>query len=102
MPAATSPAAVRLEVLDGAIALLTLDQPGSRANTLSQAVVAELETAAAEIQGRSGLRGLILQSGKPGMFIAGADLKELGGRHSGPDVARDLVRRGLEVIAAFE
>ena len=35
--------ATRLEILDGAIALLTLDQPGSRANTLGQAVLGELE-----------------------------------------------------------
>ena len=32
-----------------------------------------------QLAGRTDLNGLILKSGKPGMFIAGADLKELGG-----------------------
>ena len=35
-------AAVRLDYLEGKIAQITLDQPGSRANTLGQAVIAEL------------------------------------------------------------
>ena len=41
-----SPAALRLDILDGSIALVTFDQPGSRANTLGQAVLGELEAAA--------------------------------------------------------
>ena len=43
--AASPESATRLEILDGAVALLTLDQPGSRANTLGQAVLGELEAA---------------------------------------------------------
>src|SRR5207237_4558331 len=97
-----SPSAVRLEFLDGGIALLILDQPGSRANTLGQAVLGELERALADVQKRTDLRGLVLLSGKPGMFIAGADLKELGGPRSDPESARVLVRRGLAIIAAIE
>ncbi len=93
--------AVKLE-FQGPIALLTLDQPGSKANTLGQAVQADLEAAAAQLAGRSDLRGLILRSGKPGMFVAGADLKELGAARPEPDLARKLVKRGLDLIAAFE
>ena len=75
-----APSAVRLETRDDHIAVLTIDQPGSRANTLGQAVLAELDAAARELAGRTGLKGLVLRSGKPGMFVAGADLKELGGK----------------------
>ena len=76
-----SPAALRLEILDGNIALVTIDQPGSRANTLGQAVLGELRSDARPAQDNgTDLRGLILRSGKPGMFIAGADLSELGAR----------------------
>lgn len=96
-----SEAALRLDVQDG-VAVLTLDQPGSRANTLGQAVLGELEAQAKAIAGRTDLRGLILRSGKPGMFIAGADLKELGGAKPDPDTARRLVQRGLGIVAAFE
>src|SRR5262249_3245280 len=37
-----------------------------------------------------------------GMFIAGADLRELGTARPDPDTTRRTVRRGLAVIAAFE
>jgi 3-hydroxyacyl-CoA dehydrogenase/enoyl-CoA hydratase/3-hydroxybutyryl-CoA epimerase/3-hydroxyacyl-CoA dehydrogenase/enoyl-CoA hydratase/3-hydroxybutyryl-CoA epimerase/enoyl-CoA isomerase len=94
--------ALRLEVLDGNLGLLTLDQPGSRANTLGQAVLGELERQVAELAGRTQLRGLLLRSAKPGMFVAGADLKELGGPKRDADTVRQMVRRGLGVIAAIE
>ena len=94
--------ATRLEILDGGVALLTLDQPGTRANTLGQAVVGELEERVKELASRTGLTGLILRSGKPGMFIAGADLKELGGAKPDPATARRLVQRGLDLVASVE
>ena len=71
-----SPSALRLEVLDGSVGLITFDQPGSRANVLSQAVQADFEAVLAQLRSRTDLRGLILRSGKPGMFVAGADLKD--------------------------
>ena len=94
--------ALRLEVLDGNLGLLTLDQPGSRANTLGQAVLGELERQVADLAGRTQLRGLLFRSGKPGMFVAGADLKELGGPKRDADAVRGTVRRGLAIIAAIE
>src|SRR5262249_18381324 len=48
------------------------------------------------------LLGLILASGKPGMFIAGADLKELGSAKADPELTRKLVQRGLKIIERFE
>jgi len=97
-----SQVAVRLEILEGSVALLTLDQPGSRANTLGQAVQGDLEAAVAQLRSRNDLTGLILVSGKPGMFIAGADLKELGEAKPDPELTRKLIKRGLDLIASFE
>ncbi len=94
--------ALRLEILNGDIALLTIDQPGSRANTLSQAMFGELEAMVAQLKTRSELRGLIFRSGKPGMFIAGADLRELGHAPQDADTARKLAKRGLDLFAAIE
>jgi 3-hydroxyacyl-CoA dehydrogenase/enoyl-CoA hydratase/3-hydroxybutyryl-CoA epimerase/3-hydroxyacyl-CoA dehydrogenase/enoyl-CoA hydratase/3-hydroxybutyryl-CoA epimerase/enoyl-CoA isomerase len=96
------PASVRLEILPDNIAVLTLDQPGSRANTLGQAILTELENAVKDLGTRPAIRGLVLRSGKPGMFIAGADLKELGSARPDPDTARRSVKRGLDLIAAIE
>ncbi|MGH7222140.1 MAG: 3-hydroxyacyl-CoA dehydrogenase NAD-binding domain-containing protein, partial [Gemmataceae bacterium] len=94
--------ALRLEILDGDIALVTLDQPGSRVNTLNQAMVGELEAMVAQLKTRGELRGLIFRSGKPGMFIAGADLRELASAPQDPETARTLVKRGLDLIASLE
>jgi len=95
-------ATLRLEILDGDIALVTIDQPGSRANTLGQATLGELEAMMAQLKERTDLRGLIFRSGKPAMFIAGADLRELGSAPAEPDLARKLVKRGLDLIASIE
>jgi 3-hydroxyacyl-CoA dehydrogenase/enoyl-CoA hydratase/3-hydroxybutyryl-CoA epimerase/3-hydroxyacyl-CoA dehydrogenase/enoyl-CoA hydratase/3-hydroxybutyryl-CoA epimerase/enoyl-CoA isomerase len=93
--------ALRLEIVEGQIALLTFDLPNSRANTLGQAVIKEFEQTIGELTRRTGLQGLILRSGKPGMFIAGADIRELGSKAE-PGQSRVMTQRGLDVIAAIE
>jgi enoyl-CoA hydratase/carnithine racemase len=96
------PVNLALEVRTDGIGILTFDQPGSRANTLGQAVLGEFEAILTQLKGRKDVKGLILRSGKPGMFIAGADLKELGGAKPDPEQTRKLVKRGLVLIAGFE
>ena len=65
----------RLETdLDG-ILWLTLDRAGESANSLSQDVLTELEQIVSDLD-RKHPRGLILQSGKRGSFIVGADVRE--------------------------
>lgn len=100
-PTAAPEPALKLEVRDN-VAVLTFDQPGSRANTLNQSVLGELERAAAELKGKPNLRGLVLRSGKPGMFIAGADLRELASVTPESTQAGAVTRRGLDMIAGFE
>ncbi|MCC6419648.1 MAG: enoyl-CoA hydratase/isomerase family protein [Gemmataceae bacterium] len=99
--AEASQPALRLDIQDG-VAVLTFDLPGSRANTLGQAVLAELEAVGTQLVARTDLKGLILRSGKPGMFIAGADLRELGAAKPAPEATRQTIRRGLDAIARFE
>jgi 3-hydroxyacyl-CoA dehydrogenase/enoyl-CoA hydratase/3-hydroxybutyryl-CoA epimerase/enoyl-CoA isomerase len=100
--ASSGGSALRLEVGSDGVATITFDQPDSRANTLGQAVLAEWEAVLQQLQARSDIRGLILQSGKPGMFIAGADLRELGSARPDPAHTRALCHRGLALIAAIE
>lgn len=57
------------------IALLTFDAPGKGANVLSRHVLEELERHLNELEGQK-LAGLVIRSGKPGSFIAGADINE--------------------------
>jgi 3-hydroxyacyl-CoA dehydrogenase / enoyl-CoA hydratase / 3-hydroxybutyryl-CoA epimerase / enoyl-CoA isomerase len=101
-PSGGAASALRFEVRDDGIGVITFDLPDSRANTLGQPVLAEFEALLAQLGKRTDLRGLILRSGKPGMFIAGADLKELGSLRPDPAVNREAVRRGLAIIAGFE
>ena len=72
----TNSQAIRCTMLEPDIALLTFDVPDKVANTLSSTVLQELSDHLDALQPRDDLAGLILTSGKPGMFIAGADLRE--------------------------
>jgi hypothetical protein len=59
------------------LATLTFDKAGATANTLSAAVLAELNEAL-DILDREPPKGLIIRSGKANGFIAGADVDEFG------------------------
>ncbi len=65
-----------LSMLEPDVALLTFDTPDKSANVLSESVLTELETHLDALEQRADLAGLVIGSGKPGMFIAGADLRE--------------------------
>lgn len=67
---------IQLSFPQADIALLTLDNPDRGANILSRATQAELEQHLDALTDRTDLKGLIICSAKPGMFIAGADLGE--------------------------
>ena len=69
--------AFRLDELDGQIGLVTFDVPDKKVNTLGREVLQELAGLAAQLEKRTDLRGLLFSSGKPGQFVAGADLNEL-------------------------
>ena len=73
----TAQLSLSLEITPDSIALVTFNQPKSRANTLNHAVLKELESVVFTLGRRQDVRGLIFRSGKPGMFIAGADLREM-------------------------
>ena len=57
------------------ICWLTLDRAGENANSLSQEVLGELEQVVGWLESNHP-RGLVLQSGKPGSFVVGADVRE--------------------------
>jgi 3-hydroxyacyl-CoA dehydrogenase/enoyl-CoA hydratase/3-hydroxybutyryl-CoA epimerase/3-hydroxyacyl-CoA dehydrogenase/enoyl-CoA hydratase/3-hydroxybutyryl-CoA epimerase/enoyl-CoA isomerase len=58
------------------IAVLTFDDPQKGANVLSRGVLDELAAHLDSLAGRKDVAGLVIRSGKPGSFIAGADLRE--------------------------
>jgi len=69
--------ALQTELLGDGVLLATLDVPGEKVNVLSRAVVADVEAMLRELEsGASGARAVVLCSGKPDNFIAGADIKD--------------------------
>src|SRR5260370_20560426 len=99
---ATAQLSLSLEIKEDSIALVTFNQPKSRANTLNQGVLKELESVVFTLDRRLNLGCLIFRSGKPGMFIAGADLNELGSALADPVQAQRMTLRGLDLFASFE
>ena len=70
-------AAFSLTVKDG-IAHLVFDLAGEKVNLLSSTVMEELNRNLVALSLRDDVRCLVVKSGKPGAFIAGANLHELG------------------------
>jgi 3-hydroxyacyl-CoA dehydrogenase/enoyl-CoA hydratase/3-hydroxybutyryl-CoA epimerase/3-hydroxyacyl-CoA dehydrogenase/enoyl-CoA hydratase/3-hydroxybutyryl-CoA epimerase/enoyl-CoA isomerase len=69
--------AFRWEDGPNGIGFLIFDSPGQKVNTFTHGVLAELDDWMRRLQSRTELAGLVLRSGKPGTFIAGADLEEM-------------------------
>lgn len=61
----------------GDFAIIKFDQPDTKVNVLSAAVLRELDEILAQLEGRRDLKGMCILSKKPDIFIAGADIKEI-------------------------
>jgi 3-hydroxyacyl-CoA dehydrogenase / enoyl-CoA hydratase / 3-hydroxybutyryl-CoA epimerase len=85
-----------LEVDSDGIAWLTCDVPDTSTNVLSAAVLQDLAARLQEIRTRS-VKGVIVRSGKPNGFIAGADVKEFREIRT-PEQGYALVRAGQAII----
>jgi len=96
----TEAAACTLDVDADEIGWLTIDKPGSSANTLGRAVLLELQQLIAVAEGRT-LRGLVLQSAKASGFIAGADIREIM-TLSGDARAVELIELGQRIYSRLE
>ncbi|HEU4698379.1 MAG TPA: fatty acid oxidation complex subunit alpha FadJ [Gemmatimonadales bacterium] len=84
--------------LDGSIAVVTIDLPGEPVNTLSTALSAEFDRVLADLERDQAVLGVVLISGKPDSFIAGADITEFSRVASAADAER-LSREAQEMMA---
>ena len=77
MCAQTTPDVRVTEITDDGIAVVTIDCQGEKMNTLNTRMNSAFEDVLGELQSNSKIRAAVLISGKPGVFVAGADIQML-------------------------
>ena len=89
---------LRREVREDQICVLTFDRPGSAANIFDQRTLTQLGAELDFIAGAPQIKGVILTSAKPSVFIAGVDLKMMT-RDASLDDVRELIELGQKVMS---
>jgi len=79
VPAAGQQRNLHRSMREDGICVLTFDRPGSMANIFDHATLEELQQELDFISNAPDIKGLILISAKPTIFIAGADLRRMTG-----------------------
>jgi 3-hydroxyacyl-CoA dehydrogenase/enoyl-CoA hydratase/3-hydroxybutyryl-CoA epimerase len=92
--------ALKYENVDG-IAVVTIDLPGEPVNKVTAALRAEFGALFGRLEGDSSIRGLVLATGKPDTWLAGADIEEFLHMSSAVD-AEALSRGGQALLARLE
>lgn len=79
------------------IAILEFNQPDSRVNVLGSRTMRELGGVIDSLASRPGVKALLITSAKDGIFIAGADIKEIESLSSTEEAVK-LAGEGKEVL----
>jgi 3-hydroxyacyl-CoA dehydrogenase/enoyl-CoA hydratase/3-hydroxybutyryl-CoA epimerase len=88
---------IQRQVRDGQICVLTFDRPGSAANIFDTRTLIELGEELDYVTSNPQLKGLVLASAKPSIFIAGVDLNTMTRGDSFEEVQK-LIELGQSVI----
>ena len=97
------PSAFQLTIRPDNIGVITIDVPGDKVNTLKAEFVEQVNDVLIRAQQHTALEGLVIVSGKPDSFIAGADITMIAACTSAKE-AETLAKKGqstLAQIAAF-
>lgn len=103
MPESTASAApiganaIRREVTQDQVCVLTFDRPDSAANIFDHATLVELGAQLDWVEAESQLRGVVFASAKDSIFIAGADLHGL--MNLGTTGLEEMIRLGQQVFS---
>ncbi len=92
-----TPDALQRLVDDQGICHLIFDTPGSVANIFTRETMAQLESHLRWVAQQQDLKGLLLRSAKPKIFIAGADLNTM--LASSPESLGELITTGQRVFS---
>jgi enoyl-CoA hydratase/long-chain 3-hydroxyacyl-CoA dehydrogenase len=91
-----------VEITESGVAIIRFDCPGKSVNTISFPVANEAKNLwLTEIASSSTIKAVIWTSGKPGMFVAGADIYELQGIENKQDLI-PLIKQGIEMFESWK
>ena len=90
-----------LSVRDDGVGVITMDVAGESMNVLKAAFANEIKSLLEGIRGNKQLKGLVIISGKPDSFIAGADISMLDSCQSAQQ-ASDIATMGQQMFAQLE
>jgi len=91
---------LKLKIENG-FAVIEFDQPDSKVNVLSSSSLGELEAIILQLKTMQDLKGLLIASTKPDVFIAGADIKEIENLKSHSDTEA-IVKKGQNILNSLE
>ncbi|MGB7802257.1 fatty acid oxidation complex subunit alpha FadJ [Buttiauxella sp.] len=80
------------------IAVVTIDVPGEKMNTLKASFGPEVHNIIKQIRDNSALQGVIFISGKPDNFVAGADINMIANCQTALE-AQNLAHQGQQIMA---
>lgn len=83
------------------VAILTLDKPGEKVNTLDESMMEEFSSFLDTLEKNSELKGAVLISGKENNFIAGADIEMFKARETAEDLEQ-LSKDGHAILNKIE
>src|SRR6266540_2808342 len=82
---------------DGDLAVVWFDLPGEKVNKFSSTVMIEFAGVVDELEQSSDIKRVVVASGKPSIFIAGADVSEFS-KATSAEQAREYVRLGQQTL----
>jgi len=80
------------------VGVITIDVPGEKMNTLKAEFVPQIKAVLDEARSHQNLAGLVLISGKPDNFVAGADISMIASCKTAEE-AEALAKQGQDVMA---
>ncbi len=89
------------DVREDGIAIITMDVPGESMNTLKIEFAEQISATLDEIEANSKVKGIVIISGKPNSFVAGADISMLAACQSAED-ARAISAGGQDMFQRIE
>ncbi len=98
LPSPDAPHNLRRTVREDGICVLTFDRPGSSANIFDRQTLEELRQELDFIGSNLNIKGLVLISAKPTIFIAGLDLKQITGNMAETEM-KELLEFGQSQIS---